>query len=358
MLPYYVMLGVPILMNFLYGRKSENLNAEKRQKIVIGTFFAILLLLLSLRGKNVGIDLSQYLPSFKRVSNMTMSEVLNYFEEEKGFWILNKIISYISTNQQIFLTIVALISVLPLVKLYSKETENGLLTMSIFIVLSNYDMLFSGLRQVIALALVAWAFKYVKEKKLIKFILIILLAFTFHKSALIALLIYPFYHLNITRGRLLLFTPFIALVFVYNKEIFEFLLEFLGDYADNYKYEETGAFTMILLFALFVAFSYIIPDEAKMDKNSKGIRNICVLAFVLQIFALASPVAMRMNYYFIMFYPLLIPKVINRTTEKNKLFYQWTAWVMTIFFIGYYINVMNNGRDILHLYPYKFFWNN
>ena len=110
---------------------------------------------------------------------------------------------------------------------------------------------------------------------------------------------------------LFIFVPIIGVVFVFNKPIFEFVLQFLGEYGENYSYEETGGYMMIVLFALFLLFSYIAPDESKMDKETIGLRNILVLTLTMQTFALANPVAMRMNYYNIMFIPLLLPRVIN-----------------------------------------------
>ena len=219
----------------------------------------------------------------------------------------------------------------------------------------NFTMLFSGLRQVIAMALVAMSYKFVKEKKLLWFLIIVAFAMLFHKSAFIAFLLYPIYHMNINRVKILVATPVIGLVFVFNKPIFEFLLRFINDYYD-YSYSETEAYTMIVLFALFVLFSYIAPDDSKMDKETIGLRNISVMALVLQIFALASTVSMRMNLYYTMLLPLLIPKIINRTSEKNEKIYKIVGIVMTIFFIVYYFYGVSKGESALKIYPYKFFW--
>lgn len=356
MIPYYIMVGVPIVFYLLYGGTNQYFNNEKKQRITIFLFFAIAFVLLALRDKSVGVDLSAYLPNFNVVKKLSFEQLFDKFERERGFWILNKIISLFTGEEQVFLIIMALITVIPVAKLYIKESENALLSIAIFLIMPNFAMMFSGLRQAVAISLVAIAFKYVKEKKLIKFILIILLAITFHKSAFIAFLIYPFYHMNITKGKLFAIIPAIIAILVFNKPIFEFLLEFMGEYGEKYEYEETTAYTMIILFALFFVFSYFAPDEKQMDKNAMGLRNIGVLALTLQIFALANPVAMRMNYYVIIFLPLLLPKVINRVHERNKQFYQFIGLIIAIFFFVYYIYNTNTGEDILELYPYKAFW--
>ena len=319
-------------------------------------FFGILLALLMLRDENVGVDIKTYLYRFNQVRKMSFEGIFDFFESERGFWILNKIISLFTKDEQAYLAIMALITTLPIAILYIKESENAVLSMSIFLILSNFSMLFSGLRQATALAVVAIAFYFVKKKKPIWFILFVLLAFTFHKSALIALLLYPFYHMNITKNKIFAFIPAIILVLIFNKPIFEFLLQFMGDYGEIYEYEETGAYTMIILFALFLTFAYFVPDENKMDRETMGLRNISVLVLMLQIFALANPVAMRMNYYFMMFIPLMMPKVINRCAERNRSIIQYIGIGISVFFLIYYIYGINTGADILEIYPYKPYW--
>ncbi|MBO5439475.1 MAG: EpsG family protein [Clostridia bacterium] len=356
MIPYYIMVGVPIVFYLLYGGTNQYFNNEKKQRMTIFIFFAILLTLLICRDKTIGVDLSSYLPRFNFVKNLSFANIFKEFEGEHGYWLLNKVISIFTTDDQWFIAIMAAISLLPIARLYIKESENALLSISIFLILPNFSMMFSGLRQAIAIAIVAMSFKFVKEKKLILFMLVILLAMTFHTSAFIAFLLYPIYHMNITKAKLFVFVPAILLVLIFNKPIFEFLLQFLGDYGEKYPYEETGAYTMIILFALFLIFAFFVPKEENMDKNTIGLRNISVIVLMLQIFALSNFVAMRMNYYFIIFLPLLIPKVINRSHERNKQVYQFMGLVMAVFFFVYYIFDANSGSDVLEIYPYKAFW--
>ena len=357
MLPYYIMLGVPVIMYILYGGTGGKIQKQqKKQAVVMTSFFIILLAILMLRHKSVGTDISTYIARFKYIARMSFDRIFEVFESERGYYVLNKIISIFTKNEQWFLVIMALISVIPVAVLYSKESENALLSISIFIIISNFAMLFSGLRQSVAIAIIVISYYFVKNKKPVWFILFVLLAFTFHKSALIALLLYPFYHMNITRKKLLFFIPVIGFVFVFNKPIFEFLLQFLGEYGEDYQYEETGAYMMIILFALFLLLSYIAPSEESLDKETIGLRGIAVLTLMLQIFALASTVAMRMNYYFMVFMPILIPRVLNRCSEKNKQIYQLVSVIITIFFIIYYIYGMHEGKNTLHMYPYRPFW--
>lgn len=356
MVPYYIMVAVPAILMMLFGRRSDKFSEEKKNKVVLLFFFGILLAILALRHETVGVDIKNYLGMFNKASSLSFKELFEFYEEEQGYYLLNKIISVFTMDKQIFLAIIAIISLVPVARLYIKNSENAMLTISIFLITSNFGILFSALRQVIAIGIVAISYKYIKEKKLWKFLLLILLAFFFHKSAFIALLLYPMYHMNITKPKLFIFIPIIGVVFAFNKPIFEFLIQFLGEDYEKYGSEETGAFMMIILFAIFLFLSYFAPDESKMDKEAIGLRNIMVLALTMQTFALASPMAMRMNYYNIMFIPLLLPKIINRCHDRNRKTYQFIELGMIVFFIVYYFYTAHFGESVMRLYPYRGFW--
>ena len=53
---------------------------------------------------------------------------------------------------------------------------------------------------------------------------------------------------------------------------------------------------MLILFALFTVFAFIIPDELIIDKETTGLRNFLLLSLVLQMFAPLHSLAMRLNY--------------------------------------------------------------
>ena len=356
MLPYYLMVAWPTALTLLLGKRSDEIKERNKNKIIMWNFFAFLLVLLMLRHESVGVDIVIYLLRFEENQGLSFKEIFTRYESEYGYYILNKIISFFTTNEKIFVGIMAVLCTLPVAKLYAKETEMPLLTISIFLIGSNFDMLFSGFRQALAFGIIASSYKFIKEKKLIPFLLMIILAILFHKSAIVAIIIYPFYHMNITRPKMLVMIPIVGVIFAFKNQIFEYMADFFEEYSERYELEETGAYLMIVLFALFLLFAYLAPDDDKLDKETVGLRNIMLLAFIFQIFALTNSVAMRMNYYNTLFVPLLVPKIINRSSEENKHIYQWVGGIMAAFFIFYYFYRAHTGEDILQLYPYKSIW--
>ncbi|MBR2353331.1 MAG: EpsG family protein, partial [Clostridia bacterium] len=273
------------------------------------------------------------------------------------------LIGQFTDSYQVFLTIVALITIVPMAIIYGQDRRHGFLKIVLFMNMSTFIMLFSGLRQAIAISVGLIAFECVKKKHLFRFLLVALIAFGFHHTGFMVFTFYPLYHAAFKRKHLWFVIPSILLVFVFNKQIFTWATNLLNQFlGDKYLVEidETGAYTMLLLFILFAVFAYIIPDEKQMDRETLGLRNILLAAVLLQCFAPIHMLAMRMNYYFIIFIPILIPKLLTVVKPNLKDVAGIAKVVLTGFFMLYYLITTyikcQTGLSVLDTYPYVPFW--
>lgn len=358
MLPYFLLFGVPIVY---YGVASmtNNYNRQKRNQTAIILFFVGWFLLLSLRHFTVGCDIQGYLVRFQQVVKTPWGKLRDLSEKEIGYQILCKLISYITTDNQVFLMLIAVLTLCPIGYLYARESNNALLVISIFVTYL-FSMYFSGLRQILAMGFAVPAYYLTKSKKPFWFILVVLLASSIHQSAIIMLLVYPIYHFKMTPVKLFFVVGLIAFVFIFSRQIFSFLLNIIGgDYEERYnELTETGAYSILLLFAIFAVYAFMVPRKGGVDKDTMGLRNILLLSVVLQCFALVNPIAMRMNYYFIIFTPILISKIATLYREKDKGLITFSVYLMTGFFLFSFFYKAYTGVDILNVFPYIPFWLN
>lgn len=363
---YFILLIIPFLavlfrasgysVRFVHG-KSNRLEENYNKNTAIILFFLIYFLLLALRRSDVGADVNGYLMHFERAQTHGWIDYLRLYSSEHGFYILNKLISIFTQNEQIYLAVIAAVTVFPIMYFYYKESEDQMLTISFFIILPVFTMFFSGLRQSIAIALMVPAYYMVKSRKPIKFVLIVLLASFFHISALIALLLYPIYYIKWSRKMLIWIVPTLIVTYVFNAQIYMLLVPLLGEEYSSYgEVTETGAYMMLLLFVLCLVFSYFLLEDEYADEETLGLRNILVLATAIQCFAASNSIASRMNYYFMIFIPILMPKVIGRTSLKNRKWCIIIGWIMIMYFIFYFFRRAYTGADILQTFPYYAFW--
>lgn len=355
MIPYYLLFIIPI---FTYSIESRIVYKKKTKNITISVFFLIFTVMLALRSIECGTDLTNYKSYFNSVQNMSWQEIFNQ-DVETGYWVFQKLISYITNDFNVFLTIVAIICLLPIWIYYKTESDFSLLTVILFITVAPFSMFFSGLRQSIAMGVGILAWLCVKRKKIILFIITVLLAAAFHQSAIILLFLFPLYHIRITKNWIIPVALVMLLILAFNEQIFSFLISFSERYDERYNsITQTGAFGTLALLVIFAVYSFLIPDEQKMDKNTIALRNILLFSICVQCFAPIHSLAMRMNYYFLLFIPILIPKIIKYRKDGLLKLTNVSVWIITVAFIGIFFYKAYFGEDILQIFPYVPYWSN
>ena len=188
----------------------------------------VLILLVALRGLLCGIDTIQYKVLFRQYSLTDFSEILKTGVHEIGYRLLNKIVGLITDNYQYLLIATSLMCVCPIWYFYKKESEQPILTLSLFLTVAPFVLLFSGIRQAIAMAIGVFAWYMSRKKKPLLFICIVLIAMQFHTSAFILLFLYPLYHAKITGKWLWFVVPCMVAVYYLKDVIFAFLINLLG----------------------------------------------------------------------------------------------------------------------------------
>lgn len=355
MVPFVVLLFVPLfIQHTVIGNRLVDF--EKKNKRALFFFFALLTVLVMLRHETVGNDTRNYMHIFDKVSWMEWKEVGSRYSEW-GFYYLNKIVSLFTDNSRVFIALSSVALSAMIYPTYKRLCKDPSLTIVLFCILSTFVMMFSGLRQMLAIGIGFIAYEFTRNKRLIPFVLAVILAVTFHTSAVMLAFMYPIYHAKITKKWLVFVVPVLIGMFVFNEQIFSFLGILIERYTDyDATITKTNAYTMLIVFAVFVVFSFLVPDEAKLDEETIGLRNFLLFSFVLQMFAPLHMLAMRMNYYYIIFIPLLIPAVIRCRNERWKQAAVVARYVMIGFFIAYFFLIKANSGGNLNIFPYHFFW--
>ena len=319
------------------------------------TFWYLLSFLLMVRNESVGVDVSTYGYIFDYIAASEWREALGR-SPEMAWSVINKVVAALGGGFRSVIVLSTLLSTFWISRAYLKYTNDVSLTISLFIILPNFILPFSGLRQAIAISLGFLAFEYVRRKKLIPVMCITLIAILFHTSAFMIFFMYPLYHVRITRKWLLFVIPVLSCVFAFNRQIFTVLGLILNQFTDyDTIISETGSITMLILFIIFALFSYVIPEEETLDPDTAGMRNFLLLSVAIQMFAPLHNLAMRMNYYYIAFIPLLIPRIIHYRSAQMAQVAIIARHIMVIFFVIYFF-VVAPSDNLLHTFPYQFFW--
>ena len=353
MVPFLILLTFPLL---LYPfAKGTTINRVNLDHLPLSLFFLMLTILVMFRHQNVGNDTANYMKYFMRDAHTEWRYLVDRLPEI-GYRIFSKVISLLSDNPHFFIAASGLAVTAMIYPTYRAFCVDPPLTIVLFCIMSTFPMMFSGIRQMLAIGVGMIAFSFVRRKKPISFLLTVAAAMSIHTSAFVLLIMYPLYHARITKKWAFFMIPGLAIAFVFNRQIFHVLGRILQSYTDYDVVETaTGAYTMLLLFLAFAVFSFVISDESRMVDDTIGLRNFMLLALVLQMFVPLNYMAMRMNYYYIVFIPLLLPRVIACSRVRYRSIAAASRHIMVAFFFLYFFMNAKPG-SCLHAIPYHFFW--
>ena len=349
--PYYLLIGLPMLLS---GMRYRDNNRIFNKRFPLFMFFVIFLVMLSLRSVECGTDLLTYRNKFQYAQVISLKSLFDLSLSEPGFSLFISFNKLLSESFQFFLFSCAIVSVVPIMAVYLKETNHNILSIALFVSVAPFTMFFSGLRQSIAIGIGAICYSFCKKDKFVPFLLFVFLAFLFHQSAIILLLMYPLTHVKITKKRIVPIIVLYAICMRFNKEIFSFLLGLNPKYESRYVISETGSYTFLILLLLLTIYSFIIlRDDADEVVES---RNLLVLSLFLQCFAPVNTVAMRLNYYYLIFIPIIIPQIIDHCKNRYRNVANFSLVVFIVFFILWFFKEAYTGADVMHAFPYIPFW--
>ena len=110
--------------------------------------------------------------------------------DEPGIVLLSLIGNVIINSNQTLIFICALVTICLIVYTIYKRSPMFTLSMLLFLFLSVWHGSFNAVRQYLAVAIIFAGYNYIIQRKLIKYLIIIFIAFLFHKTALIMVVPY------------------------------------------------------------------------------------------------------------------------------------------------------------------------
>lgn len=281
----------------------------------------------------VGVDYMSYFWIFQAVER---GEPIH---AESGYRFLNEfLINYTNDPQSIFIVTSFITLSLIFYGIYKYSPNPGL---SIFLLVSM-GYLFSSfniLRQYVAIALVFASLKLIKENKFFPFLLIIIAAMTFHKTAIILLPLFYLIRLRLKQSYLFIIT-LVSACFIPLRGVLTNLLTnvFYPQYAgtDLIKPLSMSEFLYYLLvLGALVLLCMAYKNKFFDDTYNLILFNCIFYSLILYTCFSFVPEINRIAVYIELFIVILIPRVIK--AEQNKkvrnLYYIITIISFTAFFI-------------------------
>ena len=271
--------------------------------------------------------------------NPGYSAVMNFFK------------LYISENANYFLLFITFLSVLLMLKTYCKYSPMLALSSYVFFGSTEVSYLYNGARQFLALAIMFYAFKYIEQKKLIKYAICALLAFSIHQTVIIVIPAYFLASGKFLNYKIILMgfatiaaTAFSSLFIDYLNELF------ISESVYSQYYDmliDTEGINIFRVLVAAIPFVLCMIYKKRIDELDDNIlncsANLSVLALAVSVFAAASGGQLlgRLAEYYLIYNTLTYPLLFKRVVSKNaRLALQVCLMIGYFFFFFYQFTVM------------------
>ena len=228
----------------------------------------------------------------------------------------------------------------------------------------------NNIRQTIALAIFIFSIHFISEKKVVQFYIFCFLAFLFHKSAIILMIIYPIWRFagpffNKIKAQVLLMFIVFALSSVVDLNAvlsyFDLFIINLGyeRYLDDSRVSATGFGIGYIL--LFIQYLIVVLSSKRMKEyfNSKTLNIMYDLFFIgilCEFLFAGSMILNRFAWYFNGFKIVLIPTCLYYLYKNLRISRINTAYyiVSVLILIYLFIRLMMNSADNTTQFVFSF----
>ena len=315
MLTYYILLGVLAILACLFQIGGKN---RKKDLIFLLIVFVILATTSALR-YSTGYDYSYtYAPGFEEVLNNPDISLFGH-HYEPGFMLLEKMVAFFSSNYQMIFVVTSVLIIGLFCINYAKYSSNVYLSVILFVLLSEYYCSMNFIRQTIAGVIALFAIPFLKKKKFLPYLLIVLVASTFHKSALILI---PFFFINLiplTKIVFVIYCAVTAVLYFNTERIMNFVTQYWyqGYHLDNVHVQAT--FEWPFAVAMLIEFLIVFWGASKLTKKDKSnyvYVNYAFFAFFFTLMGTRHSILDRLSVYFEFAFPLSIPLLYTYLKES------------------------------------------
>lgn len=183
------LVAYEILMAFFMGAFHPMENAKKKRYLFLALFPLVAMTMF--HSENIGNDTRAYTDLFEDVKEMTLKMALSNGRFEKGYMLFTYVLTRLFSSRQCVLIAEGAIVYLSLSRWLNKWCKAPGLFVCLIVEMLEIDGWMSAARQSLAVAVLLFAYDALVEKKLLRFVVLVILAAQFHAVAYVFLLTWP-----------------------------------------------------------------------------------------------------------------------------------------------------------------------
>ncbi len=323
--------------------------AKKTYLILCGT---ILFLMIALRHYSLGsVDSSNYYNNWILLSKMPFTSLLNTMstsDMESGYLFTVWCLSRVFPSAQFVFVLTGLLFSFAICRTIYQNSENVMISMIMCICLGLYTFMIQGLRQGIAMSICMLSLELCKKRRFIPFLLLVLLATLFHRSAIVFFLLYFVYGFRFNVSTKIAMGITVATLFVISPLIVRYGNDFLD--REYFSTVESGAVVAVLIHIIIVAVAFVFLNDRNTDKKDVFFIWMIVLGMTFYLMRYIGTQALeRISFYFLIGQAIVLPTVVSKFEYRSRKIIYLAVCLLSVCLFIYRLNA-SYGLD------YMFFW--
>lgn len=334
------------------NRKNYNIKNKLLSNILITISFLIALFPMGFR-YGIGTDyFYTYYPHFFGIANGTMEF------SEVGFNLLNKVIYDLTGDYRVLFFVTSFLFLYFLYRGIYENSDNIFISVLLIFLIQPYFYAMNMVRQAIAIAIIFYAFKYIKENKKIAFCICCIIASLIHSSAIFMIPLMFLKNIKVSNKKRIIIIGILMTL----KPIFAILVKYIimkTQYAWYYESRFNNGITSNLLIIVNIVIFilnmiYTCKRYNEKDSEYEILTNINFISLCILILSSDIPLINRLVRYFSIFQILLLPKIFKQENDtKSRIIIKCVILGM-LFAVMYYQIIILKGEQV---FPYKSIFN-
>lgn len=261
---------------------------------------------------------------------------VNIPDKELGFYYLNLFIKNFTDDYSIAFFIFIFIINLLIIGFIYRYSKNIELSLIIYIIMAGYTTSINITRQYIAIAIYTYSIRYLLEKKYLKYIFMGFLAFQFHVTVLIPIIltiIVKIFNEKITKNYIIYFLLINSIIII-EPIIRKIIIDiFFDSYENGMFFYGSNIFHYIVQLA-FVVF-YSINIKKINNYKTKLVINLSTITSAFILLSKSSVLYARIALYFNIFNAIAIVNIIseNKNVKEKRVIYYCISIGLLIYYV-------------------------
>ncbi|WP_195282687.1 EpsG family protein [Harryflintia acetispora] len=294
----------------------------KKKLCYLAVTFGALFLLAALR-QGIGNDYDTYIEIYQRIGATPVSQ-LWAMPEEKGYVLLCKLLSLISMDTVFLYAVMALLCLVPVAWFIYRYSPNVWLSTWLYVTLTFFYGTMNFVRQNLAVAILLLGFPLLRRRKIpaaLCYAGVILLACTFHKSAVIMLPILLVCYIPLKKWVLGTYAGLALALYVTSGYIIDFITDYIYTQYKGKIYLELGfGFHFLIVPALILLLALCTQKKVTERYPDGGLMvNMMLYSFLIWLFITKHFVLERFSLYVYIFVLLAVPMACETFAPDNAM---------------------------------------